>query len=337
MLIIGHREVRDILKGREREIISLVADAYRLHDEGRSALPHSVFLRFPGDDRNRIIGLPGHLGGREPVSGMKWIASFPGNVAQGKERASASIVLNSMVDGTPEAFIEASLVSAKRTAASAAVAAGLLTTEREPSGISLIGLGPINLEVLRFTKAQLPSLLEVTLFDLDAERAHAFAAKVRKIIPGAAVHYAASAEEAVAAHRLVSLATTAGTPHLDLHAAAPGTTVLHVSLRDLTAESILGAQNVVDDADHVCRERTSLHLAEQATGGREFVDVTIGGLLRDPESFRRDPDRVTVFSPFGLGILDLALAQWVKQQAEEFSIGTKVDDFLPLGAAPRAA
>ncbi|ATZ23958.1 2,3-diaminopropionate biosynthesis protein SbnB [Streptomyces lavendulae] len=337
MLIIGHREVRDILKGREREIISLVADAYRLHDEGRSALPHSVFLRFPGDDRNRIIGLPAHLGGQEPVSGMKWIASFPGNVAQGKERASASIVLNSMADGTPEAFIEASLVSAKRTAASAAVAAGLLSTEREPSGISLIGLGPINLEVLRFAKAQLPSLLEVTLFDLDTERAHAFGSKVRKIIPGAAVHYAASAGEAVAAHRLVSLATTAGTPHLDLGAAGPGTTVLHVSLRDLTVESILGAQNVVDDADHVCRERTSLHLAEQATGGREFVDATIGGMLRAPDSFRRDPHRVAVFSPFGLGILDLALAQWVKQQAEEFSIGTKVDDFLPLDVVRSAA
>jgi ornithine cyclodeaminase len=337
VLIIGHREVRDILKGKEPEILSLIADAYRLHDQGRSALPHSVFLRFPDDDRNRIIGLPGHLGGEQSVAGMKWIASFPGNVARGKERASASIVLNSVRDGRPEAFLEASLISAKRTAASAALAAGLLTTESAPQGMSMIGVGPINLEVLRFTKARLPSLIEVTLYDLDAERAHAFAAKARRVVPGLAVHHAATPQEAIAAHRLVSFATTAGAPHVDLAAAVPGTTVLHVSLRDLTVQAVLGAQNVVDDTDHVCREHTSLHLAEQSTGGREFVDAEIGALLRDPESFPRDPQRVVVFSPFGLGILDLALAQWVKQQAQEFGIGTNVDGFLPMSRAEAAA
>jgi ornithine cyclodeaminase len=337
VLIIGHREVRDILKGKEPEILSLIADSYRLHDQGRSALPHSVFLRFPDDDRNRIIGLPGHLGGEQSVAGMKWISSFPGNVTQGKERASASIVLNSMEDGRPTAFLEASLISAKRTAASAALAAGVLTTEAEPQGMSLIGVGPINLEVLRFTKARLRSLTEVTLYDLDAERARAFAAKARRVVPGLAVHFANTSEEALAAHRLVSFATTAGTPHVDLSAASPGTTVLHVSLRDLTVQAVLGAQNIVDDTDHVCRERTSLHLAEQATGGREFIDAEIGALLRDPQSFQRDPRRVAVFSPFGLGILDLALAQWVKQQAQEFGIGTSVDHFLPMILANAAA
>ncbi|MEH0532673.1 hypothetical protein QBA75_39140 [Streptomyces stelliscabiei] len=59
--------------------------------------------------------------------------------------------------------------------------------------------------------------------------------------------------------------------------------------------------------------------------------------MRDPESFRRDPGRVAVFSPFGLGILDLALAHWVKHQAQEFGIGTSVDDFLPLPLADAVA
>ncbi|MFJ7156723.1 2,3-diaminopropionate biosynthesis protein SbnB [Streptomyces sp. NPDC101118] len=329
MLIIGHREVRDILKGKEPEILDLVADAYRLHDEGRTSLPHSVFLRFPQDDRNRIIGLPAHIGGAAPAAGMKWIASFPGNVALGKERATASIVLNSMADGSPEAFIEASLISAKRTGASAALAAGLLTTEAEPRGISLIGLGPINLEVLRFAKARLPELIEIALYDLDAERAVHFAREARKIVPGASVTYCETPQEALAAHKLVSLATTAGTPHLDLAAARPGTTVLHVSLRDLTVDAILGARNVVDDADHVCRERTSLHLAEQATGGRDFIEAPIGALLRDPARYAPDPERVTVYSPFGLGVLDLALARWVKDQAEQWVLGVQIDDFLP--------
>ncbi|GAA0340064.1 2,3-diaminopropionate biosynthesis protein SbnB [Streptomyces blastmyceticus] len=329
MLIIGHREVRDILDGQEHRIMSLVSEAYRLHDEGRTALPHSVFLRFPDAPRDRIIGLPGYVGGDEPVAGMKWIASFPGNVARGLERASAAIALNSTTDGRPEAWVEASLISAKRTAASAALAAGLLVTESEPRGIALLGCGPINREVLRFTKARLPSLTEVTVFDLDPERAAAFAAEAQAMLPDATVTVAERAEDALGAHALVALATTAGVPHMGLSACRPGATVLHVSLRDLTVESVLGAQNVVDDADHVCRESTSLHLAEQATGGRDFVDAHIGALLRGTSDFRRDPARVAVFSPFGLGVLDLALTRWVRDEARSRELGVLVEGFLP--------
>ena len=103
MLILRRTDVADALAGRELEIIDLVADAYRLHDEGATALPHSTFLRFPEDRhaRDRIIGLPAYRGGAAPVAGMKWIASFPGNVAAGLERASASITLNSLENGRP--------------------------------------------------------------------------------------------------------------------------------------------------------------------------------------------------------------------------------------------
>ncbi|WP_101380456.1 MULTISPECIES: 2,3-diaminopropionate biosynthesis protein SbnB [Kitasatospora] len=332
MLIVGHNEVRALLQGREQDILERIAEAYRLHDEGRSALPHSVFLRFPDQPADRIIGLPAYLGGAEPVAGMKWIASFPGNLARGIERASAALVLNSTVDGRPEAFIEASLISAKRTAASAALAAGLLTADPEPDGIAMIGLGPINLEVLRFTAARLPSVRTATVYDLDAGRAKDFARRAEAALPGLTVTVADSAAAALRTHSLVALATTAGAPHMDLTACRPDATVLHVSLRDLTVQAVLEAQNVVDDTDHVCRERTSLHLAELETGGREFVDAELGALLRAGSPFRRLPGRRVVFSPFGLGVLDLALARWVRDRAGAEQLGVRVADFLP-GAA----
>lgn len=112
--------------------------------------------------------------------------------------------------------------------------------------------------------------------------------------------------------------------------------MLHVSLRDLTAESILGAVNVVDDADHVCRERTSLHLAEELVGNRDFISTSLGAVLRADEPYRRTEDGVTVFSPFGLGALDLALAGLVHRQARERGLGTRVAGFLPEGAGAAA-
>ncbi|MFD8749899.1 2,3-diaminopropionate biosynthesis protein SbnB [Kitasatospora sp. NPDC059577] len=332
MLILGARDVRRALDDREQEVLAAVRDAYVRHARGDSAVPHSVFLRFPDDERNRIIGLPAYLGGEQPVAGMKWISSFPGNLALGLERASAALILNSMRTGHPEALIEASLVSARRTAASAALAAAALPGDRPDTGAGLIGCGVINFEVLRFLRVVLPDLDTVTLYDRDRARAEEFAGRCAREQPGLKTSVVDRPEDALAAHPLVALATTAGTPHLDTAPCRPGTLVLHVSLRDLTVESVLSAVNVVDDPDHVCRAATSLHLAEQRTGDREFIIDTIGGLLSAGGPHRRDPRRTTVFSPFGLGILDLAVADLVRRRAEAEDLGTRLTDFLPGGA-----
>ncbi|CAL9515925.1 N-((2S)-2-amino-2-carboxyethyl)-L-glutamate dehydrogenase [Streptomyces sp. enrichment culture] len=332
MLILRRTDVTDVLSGREAEIIDLVADTYRLHDEGRTSLPHSTFLRFPEEhhSRDRIIGLPAYRGGDRPVAGMKWIASFPGNVAAGSERASAAIVLNSLENGRPVAFVEGAVISAKRTAASAALAAAELTAGRPPASVLLIGCGVINLEILRFLAVALPGLREAALYDTDPARAEAFVGRCAEAAPGVKAHPVTDPAAALGGHRLVSLATTAATPHMDLAACGPDTTVLHVSLRDLTPEAILGAVNVVDDADHVCRERTSLDLAQRITGDRDFVAAPIGALLRGTAVLRREPGRPVVYSPFGLGVLDVALAEFVREQAGTRGLGVRVDDFLPV-------
>ncbi|OLE20273.1 MAG: 2,3-diaminopropionate biosynthesis protein SbnB [Catenulispora sp. 13_1_20CM_3_70_7] len=326
MLILRRSDVRALVEGREREITGIVAHAYAAHAEGATSLPHSVFLRFPGRPRDRIIGLPAYLGGPDPAAGLKWIASVPGNLERGLERASAAIVLNDVVTGYPEALIEGSVISAKRTAASAALAARLLTTQPAPEAVGLIGCGVINFEVLRFLRAELPALSRATVHDLDAARAAGFARRAAAEL-GIVTRTVGTAAEALAGQRLVSLATTAAQPHLSLDPLPPGSTVLHVSLRDIPVADLLAAQNVVDDTDHVNREGTSVHLASQETGGTDFVDAEIGTVVRDPEAFRRDPGRTLIYSPFGLGILDLALAAHLVRQARAKGLGVHVEDF----------
>jgi N-[(2S)-2-amino-2-carboxyethyl]-L-glutamate dehydrogenase len=329
MRVIGAKDVERILAGRETAIIDLVDRTYQAHSAGKSAVPHSLFLRFPGNTRDRIIALPAFAGGDSPVAGMKWVASFPRNIDNGLRRASASIVLNSLETGFPEALVEGSLISAKRTAASAALAARLFTLDAPPSGVAVVGSGVINLEVVRFLKAALPSLSEVSIFDANQQRAESFAEQCEREVPGVGATVAADRDHALAAHDLVSIATTAPKPHMDLDAGKPGSVVLHVSLRDLYAETILSSQNVVDDPDHVCREGTSPHLAEQMTGDRRFIDASIGDILRGATEFRRDPGRPLVFSPFGLGALDMALAGYVRTIADREGLGVVVEDFLP--------
>jgi ornithine cyclodeaminase len=102
--------------------------------------------------------------------------------------------------------------------------------------------------------------------------------------------------------------------------------VLHLSLRDLAPEMILAAQNFTDDVDHAVRERTSLHLTEQRTGNRDFVDGTLADLLRGRLS--RHHGRPAIFSPFGLGVLDLAVGKWVHDRVVAAGRGRRESDFF---------
>lgn len=328
--IVRAHEVRALLSGRELDIIATVRAAYETHMRGDSSLPHSTFVRFPNNDRDRIIALPAYLGDDFAVAGMKWIASFPGNIERGVERASAVIVLNSTETGRPTAILEGSLISAKRTAASAALAAGELHRGRPAATVGLIGCGVINMEIARFLLAVFPAIETFVIFDLDAQRAHQFAGSCQDLRAGLRVSVAPDITTVLSSASLTAFATTAIHPHVsDLSACPAGSTILHISLRDLTPEVILTCDNIVDDADHVCRAQTSVHLAEQLTQRRDFIRCTIADITSGAAPARPEPDRIAVYSPFGLGVLDLAVGKLALGLAADADQGILISQFLP--------
>jgi N-[(2S)-2-amino-2-carboxyethyl]-L-glutamate dehydrogenase len=321
-------DARSLLAGRELELIEVVRMAYETHGEGDSSLPHSLFLQFPGQPRDRIIALPAYLGGPCRIAGVKWVSSFPGNLQLGVDRASAVVILNSPQTGRPEAVLEGSVISAKRTAASAALAARHLAADAKVARIGMIGCGLINFEIARFLLAVFPNAERFVLFDKDEARVKQFANK--QLFARVGVEIARDVPAVLRQTPLVSIATTALTPHIDdLSGCAPGCTVLHVSLRDLTAGVILSSDNVVDDIDHVCRAQTSVHLAEQQVNHRRFLRCTLADVLKGRAPARDGSKHVSVFSPFGLGVLDLAVAKRVRDLALEQGLQSVIRSFLP--------
>jgi 2,3-diaminopropionate biosynthesis protein SbnB len=330
VLILRGGEIAELLDGREADVVEAVRRAYLIHAQGESSLPHSIFLRFPNDDLNRIIALPAFLGDGFGLAGMKWIASFPGNVQQGMARASAVLILNSARTGRPEAILESSLISARRTAASAALAGQVLRRGQETPAAGFIGTGVINHETARFVAHLLPEIARFLLFDLNRERAEELAGRLRTLLPGKSVEVAGEAGEIFRTCPLISYATTAVKPHVsDLSECQPGATILHVSLRDLMPEVILAADNVVDDVDHVLRAATSVHLAEQQAGHRGFIRGTLADLLEGRAPAKADERALSIFSPFGLGVLDLAVGDLARRRAVETGRGTLIPNFLP--------
>jgi len=330
MMIVSGQDVKRLLRGKEGRIIDAVSSAYRMHAAGRSSLPNSLFLTFPDDDCNRIIALPAHLGGERPLTGIKWISSFPGNVKMGLDRASAVLIMNSCKTGHVEAILEGAVISAKRTAASAALAARHLHSGQECNTLGIVGCGLINCEIVRFVVGEFPQIERVILFDSEAGKASDVRAQYQEASGGREILVATERDAVLRSSQLISFATTAGKPYLGDLSGCPGTcTILHVSLRDLSVEAVLSADNVVDDIDHVCHAGTSLHLAEKRQGNRDFIRCSLGDILAGHQPPRKPSGKPVIFSPFGLGILDLAVGDLVLTFAAEEGMGSQVPSFHP--------
>src|SRR4051795_5182225 len=142
--VVSGAQVQHALEGREKQIVEMVESTYRLHCAGDSVNPPSYFLCFPDRPTSWIIALPASIGGQLRVDGVKWISSFPENVAAGIPRASAVLILNDHDTGYPFACMEASVISATRTAASAAAGADWLSRGRpRPTRVGFFGVGLI--------------------------------------------------------------------------------------------------------------------------------------------------------------------------------------------------
>jgi len=326
--VISGAQVQQALQGRERRIVDLVEGAYRLHSAGDSVNPPSHFLRFPDRPSARIIALPASIGGGVRVDGLKWISSFPENVAAGIPRASGVLILNDRETGYPFACLEASVISATRTAALAASAAGWLSRGRpRPPRGGFFGAGLIARYIHTFLAATGWSFEEIGVHDLSAESAIGFRAYLeRSAVPGRiTVHR--SGESLIRSSDLVIFATVAAEPHVDEPSwFEHNPLVLHVSLRDLAPSIVLASANVVDDVEHTLQADTSPHLAEQRTGGRDFLDGTLDDVIAGRMAM--PSNRPVVFSPFGLGVLDLAVGKYVYDQVAGSGGSHVVDDFF---------
>ncbi|MFF7974945.1 2,3-diaminopropionate biosynthesis protein SbnB [Streptomyces sp. NPDC007905] len=326
--VISGAQVQQALSGREKEIVELVEATYRLHAAGDSVNPPSYFLRFPDRPGARIIALPASVGGSVHVDGLKWISSFPDNVRAGLPRASAVLILNDPETGYPFACLESSIISATRTAASAALAADWLSRSRpRPSRVGFFGTGLIARYIHAFLAGTGWTFDTIGVHDVSADSTAGFRGYLRQAGTAAEVTVHDRAEDLVRSSDLVVFATVAGEPHVtDPAWFSHNPLVLHISLRDLAPEILLDSANFVDDVEHCLKADTSPHLVEQRTGNRDFLN----GTLNDVMLGRAAPpaDRPVIFSPFGLGVLDLAVGKYVYDEAAGAGNLRLIDDFF---------
>jgi ornithine cyclodeaminase len=249
-------------------------------------------------------------------------------VAGGIPRASAVLILNDHDTGYPFACLESSIISATRTAASAALAADWLTRGRtRPARVGFFGVGLIARYIHTYLAGTGWSFDEVGVFDLSPDSAAGFRGRLEQQNAAPTITVHDSAEDLIRGSDMVVFATIAGEPHVhDPSWFEHNPLVLHVSLRDLAPEILLGSANIVDDVEHCLKANTSPHLVELKTGSRDFLDGTLDDVMAGKVTL--PTDRPIIFSPFGLGVLDLAVGKYVYDETQRAGDLHTIDGFF---------
>ncbi len=318
--------IHSFLHGMIPQAVDIVKEAYLAHDALKTVNPNSYFLRFPDKPSARIIALPAALNFGKKISGIKWISSYPENVQHGFQRASAVIILNDYETGYPIACLEGSVISAMRTACSAVLAAEYINSKSKNVGVlGLIGNGIISKYILSCFLKNGWHIGKIKLFDLDISSAHKLSEFIGCEYSGE-IEILDSYEDLIHSSDMIVCTTTASVPYITNHDLLKhNPIILNISLRDIDADILLNSNNIVDDIDHVLVEKTSVELAFKKQNSKDFINGTIAELLL--RKIKIHPNKPTIFSPMGMGILDLALANFIIHNLPSES-STNIEDFF---------
>jgi N-[(2S)-2-amino-2-carboxyethyl]-L-glutamate dehydrogenase len=329
ILYLNRRDVRAAMGDSIRGYVEALRGALALHAEGKTAQPLKPYLRWRrrGHIADRIIAMPGYVGGTHAIGGIKWIGSKHDNpTTRGIPRASAVIVLNDPETHFPIAIMEGGEISGMRTAGVTVLAAEYLARPGFRS-VALVGCGFIGrLHALGLLES-FPLIEQVLLYDHDMRAARALAAEIER--EGLSVTVCETAESAVCRGELVVPCTVTAKPYIELDWLMPGAFVSNISIMDVKPDVYLGVNKlVVDDWEQANRERKTIN--QLVLAGRlkqSDLHAELGDIVRGHRTGRTDPDERILLNPMGMAIEDVACAAAVYRTAREQGAGT----WLTLG------
>jgi ornithine cyclodeaminase len=308
------------------DCIEAMDGALRALAAGDARLPLRPVVTLP-DGRGTFAVMPAYLGG-PPAIGVKAITVFPGNHGTPLDSHQGAVLLFDAERGSLLALIDASSVTAIRTAAVSAVATRLLA--REDAGeLALLGTGVQALSHLE-ALAQVRTLRRVRAYSHDPRNVRAFQERAAERL-GIRVEAAASAREAVLRADLVCTTTASRTPVLEgawlargAHVNAVGASVKDA--RELDTAAVAGARLFVDRRESALAEAGDF-LVPKAEGavGDEHIRGEIGELLLGRVPGRQSREEITLFKSLGLAVEDVAAARVIYANATRSGAGTWVE------------
>jgi ornithine cyclodeaminase/alanine dehydrogenase-like protein (mu-crystallin family) len=319
VLVLNQEEVERLLD--MEGCIEAMADALSALARGEVHVPLRFVVKPAGEPS--LIGLmPAHRAGEVPLYSLKTVCVFPDNPKRGLDAHQGTVTLFDGETGEVRALMNASAITAIRTAAVSAVATRLLARE-DARELGVLGAGVqarSHLEALRLVR----DFERVRIFSPTAEHARSLAAD-------AGAEAVESAEEAVRGADVVVTATSSVEPVLEREWLKEGAHVNVVGgrppmMRELDTATIAGSAFFVDRRESAEAEAFDYRDAlESGAIGPDHIRAEIGEVLIGARPGRSAPDELTVFRSLGLAVEDLAAAEYVVRRARETGAGIEVE------------
>ncbi len=333
VLVLSQQDVERLLP--MPECIEVMAAALATTSRGDAVLPLRSMVWMP--DRTGMIGLmPAYLG--DPKSlGLKVVSIFPGNHGTGFDSHQGAVMLFDTAHGSPIAVMDASSITAIRTAAASGVATRALARD-DAGDLAILGSGvqaASHLEAMRAVRR----LRRVRVWSRTADHARRFAQAEGERL-GLAIEAMATPRAAVQGADLVCTTTAAREPIVEGAWLSPGAHLNAVgacfaTARELDSAAVLRSRLVVDRRESVLNEAGDFLLARsEGAVGDAHIAGELGDVLLGRVPGRRSRDEITLFKSLGIAIEDLAAAHRVLEKARATGAGVSVPlgTYRPAGA-----
>lgn len=307
--------------GEVAEVIRKSAAAVGAND---FCQPIKPYLRYH-DPANRIIAMPAYVGGEFNASGIKWIASFPGNVGKGLPRAHSVTILNDALTGVPLCLLNTPLISGIRTAGVTALMVSewlKLRPAKSSLNVGITGFGPIGQMHLDMLLGMLGRRLNrVWLYDPKRIDKNQLPEPLKD-----RVCVCDGWEEAYVDSDIFITCTVSKAPYIDRQP-KKGSLQLNVSLRDYKPEIMHHVDLMVVDAwEEVCREGTDIEKMHKQLGLQRENTVSLADLVTGGGPQGLAEDQIVMFNPMGMAVFDVAIGNYYFQQALRNGVGLRLED-----------
>lgn len=331
LLVLGGADVRAMLS--MRECMLAMRKALGAVSTGTAVLPLRTVVHLPGT-LNFFAAMPGAIPG---AFGAKVITVFPGNEHTPFDSHQGAVLLFDADNGSLLAVMDASQITAMRTAAVSGVATQMLARE-DASDLAILGSG---VQAMSHLEAMLEArpIRRVRAWSPTESRLNEFAERA-SIRFGLTVESSRSARVAVEGAHIVCTTTASREPVLRGEWLAPGTHINAVgasvpSARELDSNAVTQARMYVDRRESALAEAGDF-LVPKSEGRVTDAHILgeLGDLLLGKIKGRTTDEQITLFKSLGLAVEDVAAAKLVFDRATVGGAGTKVEFGGRRGASP---
>lgn len=331
MIVLSQRDIGELLP--MRDCIDIMASALGALARGESQVPLRTMMRLP-NGRDIFALMPAYVA-NPAVVGAKVISVFPGNHGTKLDSHQGAVLLFDASNGSLQAVMDATAITAIRTAAVSALSTRLLARE-DADVLAIIGSGVQarkHLEAIPLVR----SIKRVRIWSRNRANAEALChpepvgSAQGKLREGPACVVCASAEDAVRGASIVCATTSATEPVLKGEWIAPGTHVIAVGsatprAREVDTALVKKSRLFVDSRLSALKEPGDILIPlEEGEITPDHIVAELGELVNGTRDGRKTGEEITFFKSLGLAVEDLAAAHHVHANALRLSKGTHVE------------